>query len=111
MNFSHGGSSETPRPRGFRLTPARERMSRHYSTKVFLRQMPNALLARYFQTRGLFSDLDYSTMKETQPNELFAAWMHLPDGQRNEMDAEFHDIFELSCEKGSRAIIDEAEWR
>jgi len=58
-------------------------MSRHYSTKVFLRQMPNALLARYFQTRGLFSDLDYSTMKETRPNELFAAWLHLPDGQSN----------------------------
>ena len=26
------------------------------------------------------------------------------------MDAEFRDIFELSCEKGFRAIIDEAEW-
>jgi hypothetical protein len=30
-------------------------MSRHYSTKVFFRQMPNALLARYFQARGLRS--------------------------------------------------------
>ena len=26
------------------------------------------------------------------------------------MDAEFREIFELSCEKGFRAIIDEAEW-
>jgi hypothetical protein len=26
------------------------------------------------------------------------------------MDAEFQAIFELSCEKGFRAIIDEAEW-
>jgi hypothetical protein len=72
--------------------------------------MPNALLARYFQARGLFGDLDFSAMKETQPDELFAAWLHLPDDQRNEMDAEFRDIFELSCEKGFRAIIDEAEW-
>jgi len=85
-------------------------MSRHYSTREFFRQMPNALLARYFQARGLFGDLDFSAMKETQPDELFAAWLHLPDGQRNEMDAEFRDIFELSCEKGFRAIIDEAEW-
>jgi hypothetical protein len=38
------------------------------------------------------------------------AWHYLPDSQRNEMDAEFRDIFELSCEKGFRAIIDEAEW-
>jgi hypothetical protein len=67
--------------------------------------MPNALLARYFHARGLFGDLDFSAMKETQPDELFAAWLYLPDGQRNEMDAEFRDIFELSCEKGFRAII------
>ena len=85
-------------------------MARHYSTRDFFRQMPNALLARYFQARGLFGDLDFSAMKETQPDELFAAWLYLPDGQRNEMDAEFRDIFELSCEKGFRAIIDEAEW-
>ena len=85
-------------------------MARHYSTKNFLRQMPNALLARYFQGRGLFGDIDFSTMKETRPDELFAAWLYLPDSQRNEMDAEFRDIFELSCEKDFRAIIDEAEW-
>ena len=84
-------------------------MSRHYSTKVFLRQMPNALLARFFQARGLFSDLDFSAIKETRPDEFLAAWFCLPDSQRNEMDAEFQDIFELSCEKGFRAIIDEAE--
>src|SRR3954471_10262629 len=49
-------------------------------------------------------------MKETQPDELFSAWLKLPDGPRNDMDAEFQDIFELSCEKGFRAILDEAEW-
>jgi hypothetical protein len=95
----------------FRLKPASEGMSRHYSTKAFLRQMPNALLARYFQARGLFSDLDFSAIKETRPDELLAAWFCLPDSQRNEMDAEFREIFELSCEKGFRAIIDEAEWQ
>lgn len=41
-------------------------MARHYSTKDFFRQMPNARLARCFQGRGLFGDLDFSTMKETQ---------------------------------------------
>ena len=79
-------------------------------SKPFLRQMPNAPRARYFQARGLFGDLDFSRMKETEPNELFAAWLYLPDGQRNVMDAEFREIFELSCEKGFRAIIHEAEW-
>src|ERR1700730_14378789 len=96
--------------RRFRLTRGRDSMARHYSTREFFRQMPNALLARYFQARGIFGDLDFSAMKETQPDELFAAWLSLPDGQRNEMDAEIRDIFGLRCEKGFRAIIDEAEW-
>jgi hypothetical protein len=85
-------------------------MARHYSTRDFFRQMPNALLARYFHARRLFGDLDFAAMKETQPDELFAAWLYLPDGKRNEMDAQFRDIFDMGCEKGFRAIIDEAEW-
>lgn len=86
-------------------------MARHYSTKDFFRQMPNALLARYFQGRGLFENLDFAAMKEGKPDELFAAWLYLPEEQRNTMDAEFRDIFEMSCEKGFRAIIDEARWQ
>ena len=85
-------------------------MARHYSTRDFFRQMPNDLLARHFHARGLFGDLDFASMKETQPDELFAAWLGLPDTKRHEMDAEFRDISELSCEKGWRAIIDEAAW-
>lgn len=86
-------------------------MARHYTNKDFFRQMPNALLARYFQARGLFNDLDFAAMKEGKPDELFAAWLTLMEGQRNTMDAEFRDIFEMSCEKGFRAIIDEAEFQ
>lgn len=48
-------------------------MDRHYSTKDIFRQMPNALLARYFQERGLFGDVDFAALKETKPDELFAA--------------------------------------
>jgi len=72
--------------------------------------MPNGLLSRYFQGRRLFGDLDFSAMKETQPDELFSAWLTLPDVRRNDMDAELQDIFELSCEKGFHAIRDEAAW-
>ena len=59
----------------------------------------------------MFGELDFAAMKEAQPEKLFSAWLGLPDVQRNEMDAEFRDIFELSCEKGFRAILDEAEWQ
>jgi hypothetical protein len=85
-------------------------MARNYSTKEFFRQMPNALLARYFQGQGLFDEMDFAAMKEGKPEELFVAWLALPDKQRNAMDAEFREVFEMSCDKGFGAIIDEATW-
>ena len=85
-------------------------MTRHYSTRDFFRQMPNALLARYFKAKGVFTDLDFAVLPETKPVALFEAWLRLTQGQRNTMDAEFRDIFEISCEKGCRAILDEAQW-
>lgn len=86
-------------------------MARHYSTKYFFRQMPNTLLARFFQGRGLFGDLDFAIMKDGNPNDLFAAWLKLPEEQRKNIDAEFREIFDVGCEKGFRAIIDEATWQ
>lgn len=85
-------------------------MARHYSTRDFFRQMPNALLARYFAARIVFGEFDFAAMSETRHDELFAAWLALPENQRNTMDAEFRDIFEMSCEKGCHAILDEAKW-
>jgi hypothetical protein len=86
-------------------------MARHYSTRDFFRQVPNVLLARYFQSQGLFGDLDFAAMKEGKPEELFSSWLALADSQRQDMDLEFQEIFEMSCEKGFRAIIDEAGWQ
>ena len=86
-------------------------MTWHYSTREFFRQMSNALLARYFAARDMFHDLDFAAMKETQPEKLFTAWLELSDDQRKPRDAEFREIFALSCEKGWCAIRDEAEWQ
>src|SRR5262249_5604137 len=94
----------------FALT-RRGKMGRHYSTRDFFRQVPNRLLARYFERRAVLSDLDFAAMKETQAQELFAAWLELPELQRNEMDAEMREIHALSCEKGWCAIRDEAQWQ
>lgn len=70
--------------------------------------LPNALLARYFREQNLFKDLDFTAMKEGNPAALFEAWLLMPDNQRNAMDTAFREIFEMSCEKGFTAIIDEA---
>lgn len=85
-------------------------MTRHYSTKSFFRQMPNVQLARYFERKGMFAEIDFTAMKEGKPDALFNVWLALPDDERNPMDAEFKSIFEMSCKKGFRAIIDEASW-
>lgn len=86
-------------------------MAQHYSIKDFFRQMPNALLARYFKTKDLFQRAGLCGHEKDQPDELFVAWLALSDKQRNAMDAEFREIFEMSCEKGFRAVIDEAEFQ
>jgi hypothetical protein len=103
--------SEKRRYRSNSAKVRKDRMTRQYSTRNFFRQMPNALFARYFQEQGLFGDMDFSAMKEGKPDELFKAWLDLTDSQRNKMDTEFRDIFEMSCEKGCQAIIDEASWQ
>ena len=85
-------------------------MARHYSIKSFFRQMPNALLERYFNQKGLFSGVCFSGLKETQTDELFAAWLYLPEDQRGKLDVELREIFEQSCKKGFTAILDEARF-
>jgi hypothetical protein len=86
-------------------------MDRHYSTRDFFRQMPNALLARYFAARSVLAEMDFAALQETKPEPLFAAWLELPEGQGNAMDAELREIHALSCEKGWCAIRDEAQWQ
>jgi hypothetical protein len=41
--------------------------------------MPNALLARYFEARGVLQEFDFAAMKETKIEPLFEAWMALPE--------------------------------
>ena len=72
-------------------------MGRHYSTRDFFRQMPNALLARYFHAHDLLVELDFAALKEIKPEPLFAAWLELPEGQRSARDAELRDIHTMSC--------------
>ena len=85
-------------------------MARHYSTRSFFRQIPNDLLARCFKDRGLFQELDFAAMRETRPDGLLEAWLELPEKHRNALEVDFREIFEMSCEKGIRAILDEANW-
>jgi hypothetical protein len=85
-------------------------MARHYATRDFFRQIPNRLLSRYFADRTVLTELDFSTLRDGRTDELFAAWLLLPEDQRNRMDTECKEIFALSCEQGWCAIRDEADF-
>src|SRR5262249_9740071 len=86
-------------------------MGRQFSTKNFFRQMPKNLLGRYFAAKGLFDNFDFASMSEGKPDTLFEAWLALPHDQRNMIDAEFRDVFDLCCDKGFLATLDEARWQ
>ncbi|MBI5260151.1 MAG: hypothetical protein HY855_26865 [Burkholderiales bacterium] len=86
-------------------------MSRQYSSKDFFRQMPNALLARYFHSRGLLPELDFGAMPEGKPEALFESWAALTDVQRSAAEADFRDIVAMCDRKGWLAIVDEARWQ
>ena len=71
-------------------------MGRHYSTRDFFRQTPNRLPARYFAARGVLAEVDFAALREARPEPLLAAWLELPEGRRNRMDAELREISEMS---------------
>lgn len=85
-------------------------MSKHYTIKEFFRQMPNALLGRYFDARGVAHGLDVAALSEVQHDPWMTVWEALPEAQRPDMEADFRDIFAMSTEKGSLAIVDELRW-
>lgn len=82
---------------------------RHYSVPHFFRQVPNALLKRYFANHDLFGDVDFEKMSETKPDALLEAWDALPDEKRTAIEPHFRQIFDLACGKGFLAIRDEAQ--
>ena len=84
--------------------------TRHYSVPHFFRQVPNALLKRYFASHDLFGDVDFEKMSETKPDALLAAWDALPDEKRTAIEPHFRQIFDLACGKGFHAIRDEAHF-
>jgi hypothetical protein len=86
-------------------------MSRQYSSRDFFRQMPNALLARYFAGTDLLVDVDFTALPEGKPEALFQAWLALTDAQRHAAEVDFREIHALSDRKGFTAIVDEARWQ
>jgi hypothetical protein len=86
-------------------------VSKHYTIRDFFRQMPNAMLARYFEAQGIEHGLDLKTISESKPDPWMTVWEAVPDGTRPAIEADFRDIHAMCSEKGAAAIVDELQWQ
>lgn len=86
-------------------------MARHYSIKSFFRDMPPALLARYFDEHRVLQDFDFPSLNATKRGELFDAWLRLDQEHRRRMEGDFQEIFDLSRDAAMPAIVEEAAWQ
>ena len=83
-------------------------MSRNYSPKTFLRQMPNHILKEYFNRKDLLKDIDFDKLGETEIDSIFEAIDKLSSKQQNNIEAEFRQINQMCYEKGVLLLIEEA---
>jgi hypothetical protein len=83
-------------------------MSRNYSQKTFLRLTPNHILKEYFHRKDLLKDIDFDKLGETEIDTIAEAMDELSDKQRNNIEAEFRKINEMTYEKGVLLLIEEA---
>jgi len=85
-------------------------MGHQYSRKRFFRDAPPALLAQYFERKGISVEKGFEGKGEAGVDLLDGVMLRLPEEQRNEIEQEFAEIDGLACEGGIQAILDDATW-
>ncbi len=85
-------------------------MPRQYSPRTFLRKTPNALLKEYFAAQDVLGDIDFDKLGETEVEPIMAAMEALPMREGMLIEEEFRQVYELSCELGTRVLLEEAEF-
>ncbi len=86
-------------------------MAKQYSHRQFFRQIPNALLARYFKEhKQVFQELDFQSLKENDVETLVTALKDLSVEIQTEIEAELQQIDGMACQGGITALTDEAHF-
>jgi hypothetical protein len=85
-------------------------MTRQYSPRTFLRKTPNALLKEYFATKNVLGNIDFDKLGETEVEPMMAAMEALPMREGMLIEEEFRQVYDLSCELGTRVLLEEAEF-
>lgn len=81
-------------------------MARQYSPKAFFRHVPNAMLKRYFDARGVLQAHDFSELTKSDVELIYQAWLTIPDEMRGNMEWDFKTIDKLACEAGIKTILE-----
>ena len=83
-------------------------MSRSYNLGTFLRQTPNELLEEYFDRKGLLAEVEFGDLKKTETGPILDAMAALPKPDRDKVEVELQDIFDLADKAGTGVIVDVA---
>jgi len=79
-----------------------------YSPRHFFRNTPNKYLQGYFTAKQINIDVDFDTLKESDVETLFNAFLALPETEQIQAEADFKTIHSLASEAGVQALVDEA---
>ncbi len=85
-------------------------MSRQYSPKSFLRQVPNHLLKEFFDRKHQLKEVPWASLKETHVGLIYAAWQDLPPEERAEVEGAFQAVHEMACAEGVQALVEEGHF-
>lgn len=96
----------------FRLVLAGEFHMSQYNPRTVLRQTSNALLREFFESKGHRLDVEWENLRETQVDDVYEAFLALPDGERLELEVDLHDVHETAqSEDGPRILVEEATYK
>jgi len=82
-----------------------------YTAKLFLRQAPNRLLHRYFESKGLLRGISWNSLKETKIEPVHEAVLQLSEAERRTVGRDFRAINELASRRGAVLLARTARQR
>jgi hypothetical protein len=82
-----------------------------YNPRSFLRQVPNALLARFFSGFGGFAEFVWRKLKETEVEGVLEQCQKLPEAERRQVNATFRRINSMATLRGTQVLIEVAHDR
>jgi len=86
-------------------------VSRQYSPKTFLRQTPKSTLRQYFQAKSITLEVDWEALTPRRIDPLHHAIEALPDEQRDGVERDFRQLFDMADARGRLLLIEQAEVR